>query len=760
MKLLKKIDYLSVIKYALLLCAFLVFNKLERTVYPYSVAIFTAVMTLGGNLFITPIVFLCSFLILGEVGLLASASLPCVFFCGTLLIYKKFTVKPRYEAVAYAALCMLLYVFLGNTAYSTPIEKRILVSVLTVVLTFVSLIAGNALINKGLKYKLGKDEFVAVALITALVGLGISNLISPYAWKAIAFLTILLTTYIYKTGIGLLFATVLGAGAAIYYGNINYVAVYLTVAVVAVSLIEFSRYAAAVAVVSADYLINAVFGVYGGYALIDFIFPLVGATLFCIIPIKLLKQLKEKLYAFREKQLARQSINRSRQMTSNRLYELSGVFTEMASSFSAFKKQGMDEQKAKESIAKEILTNVCANCENARACKTKKQPNDVSLYKLIDVGFAKGKLSLIDLPLDISGACVKPNNLLFAMNKMLADYRSFMIENMNVATGRELIADEAQGVAEVLKGLALETGSLLKYQSRLERTLNDELGKQGFLATEILIYGEGENVTVSLIITMKEFSIFKLQSVISKVVGVEINICERTDIAEEKIYVSFRKAADYDAAIGVASKTKDGSEKCGDTHSVVRLKGDKFLVALSDGMGSGEIAENVSSASLSLIESFYKAGLPNELILNTVNKLLAVNTDDCFTALDVSVIDLKTCTADFIKYGSPYGFIIGEEGIRIIEGNSLPLGILDELKPAVCTATLADGDMILFVSDGVTDAFGSSNAVLDFLRSVPAKNPQTLADDLISQAVNINGGVKNDDMTALAVRVYKRKKIA
>ena len=181
-----------------------------------------------------------------------------------------------------------------------------------------------------------------------------------------------------------------------------------------------------------------------------------------------------------------------------------------------------------------------------------------------------------------------------------------------------------------------------------------------------------------------------------------------------------------------------------------------MLVALSDGMGSGVDAENVSSTSLSLIESFYKAGLSSPLILNTVNQLLSINTEDTFTALDMSIIDLKTCTADFIKYGAPYGFIVGDEGVRIVEGNSLPLGILNELKPSVCSASLCDGDVVLLVTDGISDAFGSSGEILDFLRTQTAKNPQTLADEILKKAVALNKGEKKDDMTALAVRIFKR----
>jgi len=271
-----------------------------------------------------------------------------------------------------------------------------------------------------------------------------------------------------------------------------------------------------------------------------------------------------------------------------------------------------------------------------------------------------------------------------------------------------------------------------------------------------LIYGEEERTSVSVILTMKEFSLSHLQKVISDTLGIEMTLKDKADVSDGKFFLSFSKACDYDAVFGIAKVKKDGSNISGDTHSVVRISDKKFLVALSDGMGSGEHAENVSSTALSLIESFYKAGLNSTLILNTVNKLLTINTEDSFTALDVSVIDLTDCSADFIKYGSPYGFIVSDNGIRIIEGNSLPLGIVDELKPSVCNAFLNDGDMVVLVTDGVSDAFSSSGEVIDYLRSVSAKNPQTLADDLLAHAVRLNGGNKKDDMTVLAVRVFKR----
>ena len=43
----------------------------------------------------------------------------------------------------------------------------------------------------------------------------------------------------------------------------------------------------------------------------------------------------------------------------------------------------------------------------------------------------------------------------------------------------------------------------------------------------------------------------------------------------------------------------------------------------------------------------------------------------------------------------------------------------------------------MLITDGVSDAFGSSSEIIDYLRSVPAKNPQTLADSIIEKALSL-----------------------
>lgn len=752
-------DYKTILSYTSLLFTFVIFNSIEAVNVPYSIAIYVSALAQNASLILTSVLFVFSFLVTGGQGMLLSSAISAVTLIIITLIYKKFKIKPNFEYSLFAIISLIGYIFIGDTQNQVLLEKRLLSVILISFLSLLCLISSKAIVEKNLKIKFSVEEYSALSAVVCIFGLGVSNFISPYLWKCVSVFIIIFCCYLFKAGIGITVSAILGIGLALYYGNVNYVSAFLVIGIVAQTIMPLSRFLSALALPIVDFLSQYLFGIYSAYRLIDFLSILIGCIAFIVIPSKPLKILKDNLYAFREKQLIRQAINRNRTMLSNKLYELSTVFLEMANAFNDLNKKEISPEKSKENINARIENSVCKQCEYYYNCLDKMPNKEHNMVKMIDIGFAKGKLSLIDLPKDFADYCLRPKEIIYGINKLLADYRNYLIEKSNIANGRKMIADEVFGVSEILKSLALESGTLLKYQSKLERTLSENLFKSGILVNELLIYGENDRLCVSIVVAQKEIIISNIESIISKTLKTRLSLCDKCQISDEKIYLSFSKSAEYDVVFGISKQTKDNSKISGDTHSVTRLSNDRFLIALSDGMGSGIEAEKVSNTSLSLIESFYKADMKSPLILNTVNKLLSINTEDTFSALDISVIDLKTCKADFIKFGSPYGFIINQNGIRIIEGNALPLGILDDLKPFVCEASLNENDVILLITDGVSDAFGSSSEIIDFLRSVPAKNPQTLADSIIEKALSYSGGLKKDDMTAVALRIYKKSSL-
>jgi stage II sporulation protein E len=202
--------------------------------------------------------------------------------------------------------------------------------------------------------------------------------------------------------------------------------------------------------------------------------------------------------------------------------------------------------------------------------------------------------------------------------------------------------------------------------------------------------------------------------------------------------------------------TKTGETVSGDTHSVIKIDERKFMVALSDGMGSGEYARKISESTISLLESFYRAKMPSPLVLSAVNKLMTFSKEESFACVDIAIVDLDDGVADIVKIGSPVGFILSGNTVKVLENGTLPLGILDSLHPTSATYELLENDILLFLSDGITGAFGSTTDLYEVLKILPIRNPQQLVDSLLEKALQSYGGVAKDDMTAIAVRIFKR----
>ena len=93
--------------------------------------------------------------------------------------------------------------------------------------------------------------------------------------------------------------------------------------------------------------------------------------------------------------------------------------------------------------------------------------------------------------------------------------------------------------------------------------------------------------------------------------------------------------------------------------------------------------------------------------------------------------------------------------MKVLENTSLPLGILDAIRPNTAEHHLNGNDVLLFISDGIADAFGSTTDLYETLRTVPMHNPQQLADELLQRALSAYGGIAKDDMTAIAVRLFQ-----
>ena len=155
------------------------------------------------------------------------------------------------------------------------------------------------------------------------------------------------------------------------------------------------------------------------------------------------------------------------------------------------------------------------------------------------------------------------------------------------------------------------------------------------------------------------------------------------------------------------------------------------------------------------MEDFLLARFEPEAALNGVNDLLLSRGGECFSTMDLMLIDLAHGTLKAMKIGAVSSFV--RRGRRVIEvgGDALPMGIVEKVKPSVTQMQLQDGDVLVLLSDGVLDAVDGDAAWLqNEIQAIDARAPAQSARRLIERAAQ--AGHHPDDMTVCILRLVRR----
>ena len=139
--------------------------------------------------------------------------------------------------------------------------------------------------------------------------------------------------------------------------------------------------------------------------------------------------------------------------------------------------------------------------------------------------------------------------------------------------------------------------------------------------------------------------------------------------------------------------------------------------------------------------------------------LLLRRAEENYATLDICSVDLYDGQAEFIKLGAVASFICRGNRVISVYAHSLPAGILEQVRVEKNDMRLKDGDLILLLTDGITDAFGGERQTAQWLEEkfLPQgfANPQDAA-DFILQAAQKHCQKEPDDMTVQAARFWKK----
>jgi len=690
--------------------------------------------------------------------LTSSIVTSAVVLVATLLHYKT-NKRPHYLLLGFYALLSQAYFVYLNSSSPESLLQAIIITLLGILFFFACYHIIKAIMTRGILFKLTIDELICAGILLIAISLGFSNIVifETQFIRIFAVFVILLATYIYPFSSSILIANIIGLGTLLYQGDFSYLVTFSLFAFSAVSFKHNNRVIPILAILFTDILLGLYFNVTVDYNFYRVAEILLGSILFYSIPTTKLNILKSVLGGEESKTAIRNIVNRSRDGLCRRMYEISGVFSEMDHVFKSMVRGVLPKEEAKDMLTQEIIDKVCGDCPEKHKCLRAFQNDTVTIIQdIINAGFERGKATILDVPPHLSTRCSRVNTILISINQLILSYKQYATMINNLDTSRVLIAEQLNGVGKIIRSLAEETRRNVTFDVNKESALMEELTYENIVCTECVIYEQNSEIScVTLIVRSKDIKEKLIEKIVSKICGGKMAIVS----SENSSYAGFevltlKTAPKYNVVFGSSGLTKSGNKVSGDTYSFIKIGDDKFMFAICDGMGSGKKAEETSNLAISLIENFYKAGFDNDIILTSVNKLLSLGQEEVFTALDICVVDLRKSIADFIKVGSPEGYIKNKENTETIKTGSLPLGILEEMQPAISKKVLSSQDMIILFSDGVIDSFLSRESFKTFLNSISTINPQTFAETILDKVLENYNNEPKDDCTVIVARVF------
>ncbi len=651
----------------------------------------------------------------------------------------------------------LMYIYLKSSswadAYYCFIDIMLNTLFMFCALNFVKVVSARRL-----NLNLNVDELVCGCLVLALAFCALQN-INYFKFdivKFIGFELILFATAIAPNSFAVVMSIVMGLGCFLTAGQLEYTTLFCIVSVFSYIFKKQNKVFSVVALLSVDVSLGLFLHLFGEYNIWSIMSSVLSCFIYLAVPNTLMSRWSAKLFVKKEENTLKTMLNQNKLQTSKKLLWTAEVFYEMDRNFRNMVKGSLDSKSAKQMIASELIRSNCDNCpQRSRCLKGFAGEHKKVFDSLTNSGFEKGKVGLIDFPSFLTNRCTKLNQIITGLNSLLSDYRSYAKVNQDLDSSKLLIAEQLKGISNVLTKLSKESKEMVCMDSRLEKQIVETLTYNDIVPSEVVCFEKDEKTTVvSMILRAVDFDNEKISKILTTIFPSKMVLDEVLPSEESLLtYVSYKTAPTYDMAVGIASATKGGNTISGDTHSLTKLGGEKFMLAICDGMGSGEQAHRKSETSINIIENFYKAGYDDQTILSSVNNLLNLGGDNIFSALDVSVVDLKNGEADFIKQGATVGFIKGTEGVSKIESNSLPLGVLEEVSPKVTKTVLGAEDYVVMLSDGVVDSLGE-DGVVEFLRTTNAKGAQEMADNLLQCAKKAQKNYPQDDMTVLIGKLF------
>ncbi len=589
---------------------------------------------------------------------------------------------------------------------------------------------------------------IDVLSVSALIGvaiLGISNLFGLYGLYLtipLSVLAVLLLTHESGMTSGAVAGITIGFLAMLESGN-PVLGAFAAAGMAAGYFSRYGRAGAALAFICA----NAAITFYtGGTAemVLNLSEILAPALIYLALPYGLLGRLTAPVHT------AENRTGRIGALLCEELREKAAAFSYLSCTFTDIsEKKRFASHASAGSFFEKTARRACDGCKKLPVCwKQEFHRTYAAFFVMLEICKKAGKVDTGDIPVSLEEKCIRPGLLLEAFNRMYEVYKQDMLWENRMHEARLLVARQLSAVSHVLEVMEKNVRSGQTENGALEDLLRSRLCEKRVPVRDLAVTDRKHGPLLVTLTTGPDTVPAFVSTVISEALHMPMEIT-----SERKGHIRLCPAHRMYLSVSGETIPRDGSNRSGDSYDSRYLENGCYLMAISDGMGSGEKAGRDSHAAIGMLSALFSAGIDAETAVGLVNSVLVLKSaEETFATLDLFLINTRNFEAEFIKAGACASFIKRGKTVRTFSAGSLPAGILSSTETARMRTKLCPGDMIVMLSDGVADpacTAGDTAWIEDAIRRYDGDDPRSLCLLLLSLAEEKGGGNRQDDMTVL-----------
>ena len=423
----------------------------------------------------------------------------------------------------------------------------------------------------------------------------------------------------------------------------------------------------------------AVYSLKDLYGIIELRAMLSAVILFFAIPRRVIHCVEEDIPEREEDSFAKEDV---RALANHQLEDFSDAFRRLSKSFeNEMEEKGLSEERL-EDIFAQLSRDTCNECINCKYCWNRhyEETNESLRQILWQVG-QDGSVTMSQISPDFQRRCMHLDEYVHQVEERIAGENVRLGWHNRMSENRRVMAEQMKEIAVALKSFTINLGETEELPKERKRRILEELKKEGIKVARLSVKKRGGYLEVMFTGACHgNHCLTKTDVAQALYRATGIMMCParetRNVLSSTTDTMFFRQDTVYKALTGLARVAKSGESVSGDNYSFLELSGTgELLMVLTDGMGSGEMADRDSSNLIEALEYLMEAGFEKKSALRLLNTLFVANYEGkSFATLDMAAINLHTGICEIMKNGAATTFVKREGGVEMIASSALPVG--------------------------------------------------------------------------------------